>query len=138
VEQTGGRVTHFVATLGTSGTVMGVGRYLKSVDPSIQVWALEPEPFHGIEGLKNMDVAIVPGIYEPSLLDGKLTVETEDSYRAVRRLARVEGLIVGQSSGAALIGSLELARRIETGVIVTIFPDGGEKYLTTPVWDLEE
>lgn len=135
--QTNGRITDFVASLGTSGTVMGVGRYLKSVDPSIRVWALEPEPFHGIEGLKNMDVAIVPGIYDPSWLDGKIEVETEPAYKAVRALARREGLIVGQSSGAALTGALELARRIEKGVIVTIFPDGGEKYLTTSVWDAE-
>ncbi len=136
--QTNGRVTHFVAALGTSGTVMGVGRYLKSVSTDIQVWALEPEPFHGIEGLKNMEVAIVPGIYEPSWLDGKLTVETEPAYRAVRELAKREGLIVGQSAGAALTGAIELAQRIESGVIVTIFPDSGEKYLTTSVWDPSE
>lgn len=135
--QTGGRITHFVATIGTSGTLVGTGRRLKELNPDIQVIAVEPPEFHGIEGLKNMDVSIVPGIYDPSVYDRKIRVETEEAYAAVRRLARELGLLVGQSCGAALVGALRVAEEAGEGVVVTLFPDSGEKYMSTPLWRLE-
>ena len=136
--QTEGRITHFVASLGTSGTVMGTGRRLKEFDPDIRIIAVEPPEFHGIEGLKNMDVSIVPGIYDPSVFDEKIRVETEDAYEAVHVLTRELGILAGQSSGAALVAALRVAERAGSGVIVTLFPDSGEKYLSTPLWRFEE
>ncbi|MFQ5901448.1 MAG: PLP-dependent cysteine synthase family protein [Thermodesulfobacteriota bacterium] len=136
IEQTQGRVTHFVATIGTGGTVMGTGKRLKEFNPDIQIVAVEPEhPFHGIEGLKHMESSIVPGIYHEEKLDEKIPVPTEDAYKMVRMLALKEGLFVGQSSGAAMWGALELAKKIKQGVIVIIFPDGGDKYLSTRLWN---
>ncbi len=139
IEQTEGRVTHFVATIGTGGTIMGNCRRLKEHNPKIVVKALEPEdPFHGIEGLKHMESSIVPGIYKEEELDGKVPIPTEESYDMARRLAREEGLFVGQSSGAAMWGALEVAKELDEGVVVTVFPDGGDKYLSTALWrDLE-
>ncbi len=123
-EQTEKRVTHFVAGIGTSGTVMGTGRGLKRFDSSIQVYAVEPaEALHGLEGLKHMDSSIVPGIYEEDFLDGKISVKTEDAYEMVRKLELEEGIKVGQSSGAAVVGALQLAEKIDEGVIVTVLPD---------------
>ena len=135
--QTKGRITHFVAALGTSGTLMGTGRRLKELNPNVQIVAIEPPEFHGIEGLKNMDVSIVPGIYNASFWDMKLQVETEDAYDMARRLTREVGLLVGQSSGAALLGALQVAKTIDEGVIVTLFPDSGEKYMSTALWRLK-
>ncbi len=133
--QTEQKITHFVASIGTSGTVMGTGRYLKSVNDTIEVIAVEPEDaFHGIEGLKHMASSIVPGIYEETQLDQKLGVSTEDAYAMVHRLAAEEGLLVGQSSGAALVGTLRVASELTEGVIVTIFPDFGDRYLSTNLW----
>jgi len=134
---TGGRVTHFVAGLGTSGTAMGVGRFLKERDPSIRVLGMQPAgPFHGIEGLKHMETtAHVPPIYRPSALDGLVPVATERAYALTRALAREEGLFCGPSSGAALAAALEVAAELTKGVIVTVLPDGGDRYLSTPVWD---
>ncbi len=135
IEQTGGRVTHLVAGLGTSGTFMGTGRRLRQFDPSITLCSVQPDsPFHGLEGLKHMETAIVPGIYDPSLADEDLRVASERAYEMVRRLAREEGLLVGISSGAALAAALDVARRIDRGVVVMIFPDGAEKYLTETFW----
>lgn len=135
IEQTRGRVTHFVAGIGTGGTIMGAGRRLKEFNPEIKLIAVEPaEPLHGIGGLKHMANSIVPGIYDESFLDGKIEVETEEAYEMARRLAKEKGLLVGQSSGAALVGALEVAKRVEKGIIVTVFPDGGDRYLTTPLW----
>ncbi|MDR5694391.1 MAG: cysteine synthase family protein [Armatimonadota bacterium] len=135
LEQTGGRVTHFVAGIGTSGTLMGVGRRLKEFNPAIEVIAVEPDsPLHGIEGLKHMETAIVPGIYDPRVHDRKIHVRTEDAYAMARRLAREEGLFVGQSAGAAMVAALEVARSLEEGVVVVIFPDGGDRYLSTALW----
>jgi len=135
IEQTQGRVTHFVAGIGTGGTIMGTGRRLREFDAEIKLIAVEPaEPLHGIEGLKHMDSSIVPGIYDEGFLDGKIEVETEEAYETARWLARKKGLLVGQSSGAALVGALEVAKRTKKGVIVTIFPDGGDRYFTTPFW----
>ncbi len=137
VRQTEGRVTHFLAGIGTSGTLMGTGRYLKAYNPNIKVYAVEPDnPMHGLEGLKHMATAMVPGIYDDSWLDGKFPVQSEDAYRMVSRLAREEGILVGASGGAALWAALELAKRIESGVIVTVFPDSGARYLSTALWDM--
>ena len=138
-KQTEGRVTHFVAMLGTSGTFTGTARRLQELNPNIECISLQPDSaFHGIEGAKHMASAIVPRIYDPSLADEDLAVETETAYAIVRRLAREEGLLVGISAGAALAGSLEVAKRIPRGepaIIVTLFPDSGDKYLSEKFWD---
>ena len=139
IEQTNGRVTHFVAGLGTSGTFVGTTRRLKQFNPSIRAISFQPDsPFHGLEGLKHMETAMVPAIYDPSLADEDLRVGTEEAHRLVRRLAREEGLMVGISSGAALAAALTVARRLDSGVIVTVFPDGAEKYLTEKFWTSED
>ena len=133
--QTNGQVTHFVAGIGTGGTIMGTGRYLKEVNPKIQIIAVEPDDaLHGLEGLKHMATSIVPGIYDEEELDEKIPVSTEDAYAMVYRLSQEEGLLVGQSSGAALFGALKIARKLRSGTIVVIFPDFGDKYLTTNLW----
>jgi cysteine synthase B len=137
IEQTSGRLTHFVAGLGTSGTFVGTGRRLRRFNPAIKLISFQPDgPFHGLEGLKHMASAMVPGIYDPTLADEDLRVSTEHAYEMVRRLAREEGLLAGISSGAALAVTLDVARRIGTGVMVTVFPDGAEKYLTEPFWTM--
>lgn len=135
-QQTAGRVTHWVATLGTSGTFVGVTRCLREQRADLKAFTVEPDsPFHGLEGLKHMESAIVPPIYRPELADGHLGAPTEASLGLVRRLAREEGLLAGISSGAALWGALEVARTLESGVVVTVFPDGGQRYLSEPhVW----
>jgi cysteine synthase B len=137
--QTRQRVTHFVAGLGTSGTFVGTTRRLKELNPAIRAISVQPDAaFHGLEGLKHMATAIVPGIYDASLADENQAVRTEDAHHWVRRLAREEGLLVGVSSGAALHVCMEVARRIPRGrhaVIVTIFPDSGDKYLSERFWD---
>lgn len=139
IEQTGGRITHFVAGLGTSGTFMGTGRALRQFNPRIKLISFQPEgPFHGLEGLKHMETAIVPPIYDSSLADEDLRVGTEAAHRMVRRLAREEGLLVGISSGAALAASLQVASRLNDGVVVTVFPDGAEKYLSESFWTVDE
>jgi len=136
-EQTQGRITHFVATIGTGGTVMGTGRGLKHLDGRIQVIAAEPsDAFHGIEGLKHMESSIVPGIYDESFLDNKIPVDTEDAYDTALSLPRAHGVLVGQSSGAAYWAAIEVARQLEEGVVVTVFCDGGDKYMSTPMWQL--
>jgi S-sulfo-L-cysteine synthase (O-acetyl-L-serine-dependent) len=138
IEQTSGSLTHFVAGLGTSGTFVGVGRRLRRYNPAIKLISFQPSgPFHGLEGLKHMDSAIVPGIYDPSVADEDLRVESERAYEMVRRLAREEGLLAGISSGAALAATLQIAKRLDRGVVVTIFPDGAEKYLTEKFWDAD-
>ncbi|MBI4949123.1 MAG: cysteine synthase [Deltaproteobacteria bacterium] len=137
IEQTEGRITHFVASIGTGGTIMGTGRRLKEHREDIQVIAVEPEDaFHGLEGLKHMASSIVPGIYHEEELDSKVSAPTEDSYNMAKRLAREEGLLVGQSSGAAMWGALEVAKKLKKGVVVVIFPDGGDKYLSTRLWEI--
>ena len=133
--QTNGTVTHFVAGIGTGGTIMGTGRYLKEVNPKIRIIAVEPDDaLHGLEGLKHMATSIVPGIYHEEELDEKMPVSTEDAYSMVYRLSQEEGVLVGQSSGAALFAAIKLARKLRSGTIVTIFPDFGDKYLTTNLW----
>jgi len=141
-KQSDGRLTHFVAGLGTSGTFIGIARRLRELDPSITVASVQPDsPLHGLEGLKHMASAIVPGIYDPDLADIDLSVSTEDAYRETRRLAATEGLLVGISSGAALAGALKLLSsaappRFKDGpaVVVMVFPDGGERYLSERFW----
>ena len=138
IEQTSGRLTHFIAGLGTSGTFIGTGRRLRKFNPAIRLISFQPDgPFHGLEGMKHMDSAIVPAIYDPTLADEDLRVGTERAYQMVRRLAREEGLLAGISSGAALAVVLEVAKKLESGVIVTIFPDGAERYLTDSFWNAE-
>jgi len=134
-EQTGGEITHFVAGLGTSGTLMGTGRFLKEQKSSVQVAAVQPDsPLHGLEGLKQMATSIVPGIYDEQFPDLQMEVKTEDAYAMVKRLAREEGLLAGVSSGAALAAGLKLAASIQNGLIVMIFPDGGARYLDEEFW----
>jgi S-sulfo-L-cysteine synthase (O-acetyl-L-serine-dependent) len=136
VEQTDGRLTHFVAGLGTSGTFVGVGRRLREYNASIKLISVQPDsPLHGLEGLKHMDSAIVPGIYDPTLADEDIRVGTEEAFEITRRLARQEGLLVGISSGANLAGALRIARKAADAVIVVIFCDGGDKYLSERFWD---
>ena len=136
LEQTGGRITHFVAGLGTSGTFMGIGRRLRRQRPDIRLISVQPDsPLHGMEGLKYMETAIKPGIYDPSLADEDIRVPTEQAYAFTRRLAAEEGLLVGVSSGAALAAALDVAERIREGIIVTVFPDSGTRYLTERFWE---
>ncbi len=128
---TGGRVTHWVSALGTTGTFTGTSRRLKEYDPRITCVSVQPDsPFHGLEGLKHLPSAIVPRIYDPALVDVDLGAPTEASITLMRRLAREEGLLVGVSSGAALWGAVEVARELDRGVVVTLFPDSGERYLS--------
>jgi cysteine synthase B len=138
-EQTAGRVTHFVAGLGTSGTFVGTTRRLKELNPAIRCVSLQPDAvFHGLEGWKHMPSAIVPAIYDPSLADESLTVETESAYRMVKRVAREEGLLLSPSAAAALEGCFQVAARLnpeEHAVFVTVFPDSGTKYLSERFWD---
>jgi len=133
-EQTGGKVTHFVSSLGTSGTIMGVGKYLKERCPKCHVVCAEPHKGHYIQGLKNMEEAIVPAIYDKSKLDETIIVDSEDAFELSRQIAHKEGLLVGMSSGAAMYAAIEVAKRIDKGVIVVIFPDRGEKYLSTDLF----
>ncbi|HEX5481126.1 MAG TPA: cysteine synthase family protein [Terriglobia bacterium] len=134
-DQTEGRITHFVAGLGTSGTFVGSSRRLKELNPAIRCISFQPDSaFHGLEGLKHMDSAILPGIYDPTLADENLDISTEEAYAMTRRLAQEEGLLVGVSAGAAMVASLKVAEKIRHGVIVTIFSDSGDKYLSERFW----
>ena len=135
IEQTGGRLTHFVAGLGTSGTFVGAGRRLREFNPKIRLISVQPDsPLHGLEGLKHMATAIVPGIYDEKLADEDLGVATEEAFELTRQLAK-QGLFVGISSGANLAGALRVAREASNAVIVVVFCDGGEKYLSERFWD---
>lgn len=134
IKQTGGRITHFVATVGTGGTIMGTGRALKEFNPGIKVIAIQPDDaMHGIEGLKHMESSIVPGIYDLDFPDETVFVNTDEAYEMVKRLTNTEGLAVGHSSGAALVGALQVAENLEGGVIAMVFPDGGDRYLSHPI-----
>ena len=135
IEQTDGRLTHFVAGLGTSGTFIGVGRRLREINPAIRLISVQPDsPLHGLEGLKHMGTAIVPGIYDARLADEDIGVSTEEAFDLTRELAR-SGVFVGISSGANLAGALRVARRTADAMIVVVFCDGGEKYLSERLWD---
>jgi cysteine synthase B len=138
-EQTGGRVTHFIAGLGTSGTFMGSSRRLKELNPAVRCISVEPdEPWHGLEGLKHMETSIVPGIYDPGLADGNVGVSTEDAYDVARRLATTEGILIGHSSGAALHVARSMGRALaadgQGGVIAIVFADGGDRYLSSGLY----
>jgi cysteine synthase B len=134
IRQTGSRLTHFVAGLGTSGTFVGTGRRLREYDRQIVLASVQPDsPLHGLEGLKHMESAIVPGIYDSALADEDVRVGTEEAYEMTRRLAQEEGLLVGISSGANLAGALKIARK--GAVMVVVFCDGGERYLSERFWE---
>ncbi len=134
--QSEGCLTHFIAGLGTSGTFMGVGRRLREYSPEVRLLSVQPTTgFHGLEGLKHMATAIVPGIYDAGLADENVTIETEEAYEMVKRLAREEGLLVGISSGANVVAALQVARRLERAVIVTVFCDSADKYLSEHFWE---
>jgi cysteine synthase B len=132
--QTGGNIDVFVAGMGTSGTLMGMTRYLKEKNPAIRVIGVEPVLGHKVQGLKNMKEAIVPAIYEPAKLDGKLVIDDETAFETTRQLAIREGIFAGMSSGAAVAGALRLARDMESGTIVTLLPDRGDRYLSTTLF----
>lgn len=133
--QTDGRVTHFVTGVGTSGTFMGVTRRLKELNPAIQCISMQPDgPLHGLEGLKHMATALVPGIFDPSIADDQIEVATEDAHQMVLRLARQEGLLVGVSSGANMVAAMQVAKKLREGVVVTIFCDSAAKYLSEDFW----
>lgn len=138
-EQTDGRITHLVAGLGTTGTLMGCGRFLKRIRPEVELVAVQPaESFHGIEGLKHLPTAIVPSIYDERVPDRQVGVDTDDAYDLTRLLARTEGLFAGTSTGAALAAAVRVGRELaddgRAGVIVAVAPDGGSKYLSTGLW----
>ncbi len=134
--QSDGRITHFVAGLGTTGTFTGTTRRLRELDSSITCISAQPDsPFNGLEGWKHMETAIVPGIYSPSLADENITIRTEDAYEMARFLARNEGLFVGISSAAAVAAAVQVARELEDGIVVTVLPDSGMKYLSERFWE---
>ncbi len=138
LRQMDGEITHFVAGVGTSGTLVGIGRRLKEYDPSIRVVGVQPAtPLHGIEGLKHMESSLRPGIFDSSVQDMEYTVETEEAQEYAKLLAKREGFLVGTSSGAALVACLRLAEEMTEGRIVTIFPDKGERYLSESYWEEE-
>jgi cysteine synthase B len=135
-DQTHGRITHFVAGLGTSGTLMGTGRYLKEQNPDLELIAVQPDsPLHGLEGLKHMETAIVPGIFDRALPDRTLPINTEETFAMAKRLAREEGLFVGISAAAAALAATKVAAQIDHGVIVAVFPDSAMKYLSDRLWN---
>jgi S-sulfo-L-cysteine synthase (O-acetyl-L-serine-dependent) len=135
LQQTRGRLTHFLSGIGTSGTLIGTGKRLKEYNPRIKVMSIEPaEPLHGLEGLKHMATSIVPGIFDPSFPDERLYVATEDSYRVMKELLKKEGIFVGHSGGAVIHAALEYAKRLDEGVLVTILPDSGYRYLSGGIW----
>jgi len=133
-KQTNGRIDYFVSSLGTSGTIMGVGKVLKEHNPQIKIVCAHPVKGHYIQGLKNMEEAIVPTIYDPSQIDITIMVETEVAYEMTRQIVSKEGIFVGMSSGAAMYATVQVAKKIESGTIVVIFPDRGEKYLSTKLF----
>ncbi|MCL2045703.1 MAG: cysteine synthase family protein [Oscillospiraceae bacterium] len=130
-DQTNGKVTHFVSSLGTSGTIMGVGMKLKELNPEIKIIEAQPVKGHYIQGLKNMEEAIVPELYDINQIDTSIMIDTEEAYAIARRIVLEEGIFVGMSSGAAMLAALKIAQSLDSGLIVVIFPDRGEKYLST-------
>ncbi|MGI5919324.1 MAG: PLP-dependent cysteine synthase family protein [Christensenellales bacterium] len=134
IRDTKGRVTHFVSALGTSGTLMGTAKRLKELSPDIRIVEAHPARGHYIQGLKNMSEAIVPEIYDPSRIDVSIMVESEEAFAMARRIVREEGIFCGMSSGAAMLAALRVAETLESGVVVCIFPDRGEKYLSTALF----
>jgi cysteine synthase B len=136
VSQTGGRVTHFIAGLGTSGTLMGTGRYLQEHIPGIRLVAIQPDsPLHGIEGLKHMESSPNPEIFDPEIPDEIVVVSTEDAHSTARQLAYEQGLLVGTSAAAAVYAAIQVAHKVEEGILVVLLPDSAEKYLDLPYWN---
>lgn len=133
-EQTSGNVDYFVSAIGTSGTIMGVGKHLKARNPNVKIVCAHPVKGHYIQGLKSMEEAIVPSIYDPSKIDIEVMIETEDAFEMTRQLAKKEGIFAGMSSGAAMLASIETANYANYGTIVTIFPDRGDRYLSTDLF----
>jgi cysteine synthase B len=133
-EQTGGEVDWFVAGMGTTGTLMGVSRYLKGVKPSVSIVGVEPKMGHKVQGLKNMSEAIVPGIYELAELERKVLIQDEDAYETSKRLSNREGIFAGMSSGAALKAAIDLSAELDSGTIVVLLPDRGDRYVTTALY----
>ncbi len=135
-EQTNGEVTHFVAGLGTSGTFVGTATRLKEYNPEIKVISFEPDSaFHGLEGMKHMESAIVPAVYDPTVADENLATPTEEAYEMVKRMAREEGLLIGISAGAAVATALRVAQDVASGTVVTVLCDGADKYLSESFWE---
>jgi S-sulfo-L-cysteine synthase (O-acetyl-L-serine-dependent) len=135
IRQTDGKINHFVSAIGTSGTIMGVGKYLREFNPHITISCAHPVKGHYIQGLKNMEEAIVPSIYNPTKIDNQIMVDTKDAFEMTRKLARLEGIFSGMSSGAAMIAAIEIARKAkENEIIVVIFPDRGDRYLSTSLF----
>ncbi len=135
-EQTGGRVTHFVAGVGTGGTLIGTGRRLRELNRNVRLVSVQPaSPLHGLEGLRHLATALVPRIYDPALVNETIDVETETAQAMVVRLAREEGVYVGVSAGAAVVAALTVARQIERGVVVTVLPEGGRRFFHAPFWE---
>ncbi|NVO11329.1 MAG: cysteine synthase family protein [Bacteroidales bacterium] len=137
-KQTGGKINYFVSSIGTSGTIMGVSKYLKEKNPEIRIVCAHPVKGHYIQGLKNMEEAIVPAIYDPTLIDETIMVETEVAFEYARNIAKREGILVGMSSGAAMYAAVKIANKISSGIIGVIFPDRGEKYLSTGLFEIYE
>ena len=135
LNETNGNIDYFVSSIGTSGTIMGVGKALKERNPDIKIVEAHPVKGHYIQGLKNMEEAIVPSIYDPSKIDETIMVENEEAFESARQIVRHEGIFVGMSSGAAMFAALEIARKIDSGTIVVVFPDRGEKYLSTDLFN---
>lgn len=135
-DQTDGRVTHMVSSLGTSGTIMGIGMGLRTHNPDVKIIEAQPVVGHYIQGLKNMEEAIVPGLYDPDAIDEHIMIESEIAFEYARRIVKEEGIFVGMSSGAAMVAAVEVARKIDSGCIVIIFPDRGEKYLSTDLFNI--
>lgn len=133
-EQTDGKVDYFVSAIGTSGTIMGVGKFLREYNPDVKIICAQPAKGHYIQGLKNMEEAIVPSIYDPKQIDETILVKKEDAFEMSRQLAKKEGIFAGMSSGAAMFASIEIAKKIKEGSIVTIFPDRGDRYLSTDLF----
>lgn len=134
--QTNGTITHFVAGLGTTGTITGTAKYLREQSDQIEIVAFQPDsPFHGLEGLKHMPSSIKPGFYDPKIVDELLGISTEQAHEMTRRLAREEGMFVGVSSGAASVAALQVASKLSSGIVVTVFPDAGYKYLSEKFWE---
>lgn len=136
IEQTEGSVTHFVAGLGTTGTFVGTARRLKEFNPAIRCVAVQPDsPLHGLEGLKHLPSAVVPGIFDPTLVDQSVEVSTEEAHAMAQRATHAEGLLIGLSSAAALVAALRIAQRLDSGVVVTIFADHGTRYVRDAFWE---
>jgi cysteine synthase B len=137
-DQTKGQIDFFVSSIGTSGTIMGVGKYLKEKNPSIKIVCAHPVRGHYIQGLKNMEEAIVPAIYDPQLIDDTEMIDSEEAFDMTREIVKKEGIFVGMSSGAAMLAAYRLGQRISSGKIIVIFPDRGEKYLSTNLFPVDE